>query len=129
MERRGLQIRKDGWKGTGQAQLLDMTLSQRLWRCRSQISQLKKTNRIHREKVNILKSRLDNAICSSPASIEEEVLWEQKSRIINMVEIWRQITKHFHEITKAKRNRNNITAIQNPDGVIQRGQQNIAKVA
>lgn len=51
MEKRGLQIRKDGWKGTGQAQLLDMTLSQRLWRCRSQISQLKKTNRIHREKV------------------------------------------------------------------------------
>lgn len=71
---------------------------------------------------------MDNAIGSSPASIEEEVFWEQKSRI-TWLRYGDKITQHFHEITKAKRNRNNITAIQNPDGVIQRGKQNIAKVA
>lgn len=133
-----------GWRGSGQTQLMDVSLHQRLIRCRNQISQWKRTNRTHAgERINLIRKRLDSAICSSSTSIqektklkedlntsyiEEELFWKQKSSI-QWLRSGDRSTKYFHGITKAKRNRNVINSIKDKDGMVQRGIQNIAKVA
>lgn len=86
---------------------------------------------------------MDNAICSSSASLqeknnlkqelnsaylEEEVFWKQKSRI-QWLRSGDKNTKYFHGITKARRNRNTIHSISDENGVLQRGTQQIAQVA
>lgn len=81
----------------GQAQLLHLPLAQRLVRCRKQISQWKRTNICNfRENINFLRGRLNQAIIRNSAMlherrkikedldqayIEEEVFWQQKSRV------------------------------------------------
>lgn len=133
-----------GWNGQGQASLLQIPLAQRLIQCRSQISTWKRLNRTKaEERINLLRGRLDRAITSATmttqdinliredlnqAYLEEEVYWKQKSRI-RWLRSGDRNTSYFHSITKARRQRMNITSIQDGDGVIHRGQRNVAQVA
>lgn len=135
---------KRGWQGTGQAQLLQIPLSQRLSRCRQQISIWKRHNRNNaEERITMLRGQLDKAVISTAISqerrneikeelnkayLDEEIYWKQKSRV-NWLRSGDRNTKYFHAITKGKRVRNTISSIQDDNGVIYRGQRDIANVA
>ena len=133
-----------GWTGTGQAQLVQIPLVQRLSRCRQHISLWKKHNRNNtEEKISSLRSKLDKAMVDqtvtaqerrgikedlNQAYLEEEIYWKQKSRVM-WLRAGDRNTSYFHAVTKATRSRNNIGAIQDDNGVIHRGHKNIARVA
>ena len=133
-----------GWKGSGQSQLMNLPLAQRLIKCRSQISTWKRLHRVNaEERIQLLRGKLDRAVCSAAttaqeknlimedlnqAYVEEEMYWKQKSRVM-WLRAGDRNTSYFHSITKARRNRMNLTFIQDDHGVIQRGHKNIAKVA
>lgn len=135
---------KRGWQGTGQAQLLQIPLSQRLSRCHQQISIWKRHNRNNaEERITMLRGQLDKAVTSTAISqerrneiieelnkayLDEEIYWKQKSRV-NWLRSGDRNTKYFHAITKGKRVRNTISSIQYDNGVIYRGQRDIANVA
>ena len=125
-----------GWRGSGQSQLLQIPLVQRLSRCRQHISVWKRNNRMNaEEKIIILRRRLDMAMTSASSStqernnikeelnqayLDEEIFWKQKSRIMWLRSGDRN-TRYFHGITQGKRKRNTITAIQDETGVVRRG--------
>ncbi|XP_056863930.1 uncharacterized protein LOC130511109 [Raphanus sativus] len=62
------------------------------------------------------------------AYLEEETYWKQKS-IITWLRSGDRNTRYFHAITKARRVRNTINSIQDDQGVIRRGQKEVADVA
>lgn len=133
-----------GWNGTGQTQLLQVPLCQRIARCRKHISQWKKTNRNNaEEKIGLLRGRLDRAMTSVRATLqerialrqelneayqEEEVYWKHKSRI-RWLRSGDRNTSYFHAVTKAKRIRNTIHSIHDENGVICHGQREVAEAA
>ena len=132
-----------GWKGSGQTQLLQQPLAQRLRQCRSQISIWKKHNRSNtEERIQVLRGRIDRAITTAASTheintvreelnqayIEEEIFWKQKSRVM-WLRAGDKNTKYFHSIAKVKRNRLNLSSIQDSNGVVHRGQRQIAQVA
>ena len=113
-------------------------------RCSQQISRWKRSNRCNaRENIEILRGRLDQAITNNNvtkqeklqlkedldhAYKEEEVFWQQKSRVTWLRSDDRN-TAYFHAVTKGKRCQNNISSIQDANGVVQQGQANIGNVA
>ena len=133
-----------GWNGMGQTQLIQIPLAQRIGRCRQQISRWKWSHRCNaRENINLLRGRLDNAITSNSATLqerknlkteldqaymEEEVYWQQKSRV-QWLRSGDRNTTYFHAITKGKRYRNNISSLQDMAGVTHRGQRGLGRVA
>lgn len=133
-----------GWKGLGQMQMLQKPLAQRLKQCRHQISVWKRHNRSNTEElIHTLRGRLDQAIVSNSATtqdvavlkdelnqayLEEEIFWKQRSRVM-WLRAGDKNTKYFHSITKMKRNRMHLSSIQDSNGVIHRGQKQIALVA
>ena len=135
---------KRGWKGTGQMQLLRIPLAQRLSRCRQHISVWKRHNRSNaEEKIGFLRRRLDQAMVSdtrtqqeraelkeelNQAYLEEEIFWKQKSRVM-WLRAGDRNTRFFHAVTKAKRIKNTLHSIQDHNGVIHRGQKEVAQVA
>lgn len=73
-----------GWRGSGQSQLLQIPLVQRLSRCRQHISVWKRNNRMNaEEKIIILRRRLDMAM-TSPSSSTQESLRRNLIRLIWM---------------------------------------------
>lgn len=133
-----------GWSGSGQTRFLDVSFSQRINRCRKQISLWKRSNRCNTvEKIQILRKRLDIATTSNAVSLqdtntikeelnqaylEEEFFWKQKSRVMWLRARDRN-TRYFHGIAKGKRVRNTINSIHDEDDVIQGGHRSIAQVA
>lgn len=133
-----------GWNGMGQTQLIQIPLAQMIGRCRQQISRWKRSHRCNvRENINLLRGRLDNAITSNSATLqerknlkaeldqtymEEKVYWQQKSRV-QWLRSGDRNTTYFHAITKGKRYRNNISSLQDMAGVTHRGQRGIGRVA
>ena len=133
-----------GWRGSGQSQLLQIPLVQRLSRCRKKISIWKRQNKTNAaEKIESLRRQLDQAVVTASvtkqekneikdqlhqAYLEEEIYWKQKSRVMWLRSGDRN-TSYFHVITKAKRIRNTLTTIQDDNGVIFRGQKDISNVA
>lgn len=135
---------KEGFNESGQMQLLHQSLAQRLKQCRNQISVLKRHSRINaEEQIQTLRGSLDKAICSTTATtqvintlkdelnqgyLEEEIFWKQRSRVM-WLRAGDKNTKYFYSITKMRWNRLNLTSIQDSDGVVHRGQKQIAHVA
>ena len=133
-----------GWKGIGQAQLLQTPLVQRLSRCRTYISRWKRHNRNNaEERIGTLRALLDQAVTSATTSqerrteireelnqayIDEEIYWKQKSRI-NWLRSGDRNTGYFHAVTKGKRIKNTVSVIQDDQGVIHRSHKEISAVA
>lgn len=130
--------------GMGQAQLIRVSLTQRISRCRHHISKWKRLNRTNEEeKIGILRSKLDKAFISADitteerntikddfhqAYLEEEIYWKQKSRIMWLRSGDRN-THYFHAITKFRRARNTISSKQDDQGVIRKGYKEVSDVA
>ncbi|KAL0653987.1 hypothetical protein Bca4012_096678 [Brassica carinata] len=125
-------------------QLLRIPLAQTLSRCRQHISVWKRHNRSNAEdKIGFLRRRLDQAMVSdtrtqqeraelkeelNQASLEEEIFWKQESRVM-WLRAGDRNTRFFHAVTKAKRIKNTLHSIQDHNGVIHRGQKEVAQVA
>lgn len=60
--------------------------------------------------------------------MEEEIYWKQKSRL-TWLRSGDRNTRYFHAVTRGKRIRNTITSIQDSNGVIGKGQKEIATIA
>lgn len=122
-----------GRRGTGQTQMIQMPLAQRLSSCRHQISRWKRQNRNSaEERTGTLRAMQDKAITSADVSqqrrteireelnqvyMDEEVYWKQKSRI-NWLCSGDRNTRYFHAVTKGRRIKNTINSIQDEQGVI-----------
>lgn len=133
-----------GWKGTGQVQLIQIPLVQRLSRCRQHISRWKRHHRTNaEERIGTLRAQLDRAVTSATTSqerrieireelnqayVDEEIYWKQKSRV-NWLRSGDRNTRYFHAVTKGKRIKNTISVIQDESGVIHRGHKEISQVA
>ena len=135
---------KRGWNGTGQGQLIRIPLAQRLSRCRQNISQWKRHNKSNAaERILVLRNKLDKATVSNMISLqektkireelnqaylEEEIFWKQKSRL-TWLRSGDRNTRYFHAVTRGKRIRNTISSIQDSNGVIGKGQKEVARIA
>ncbi|KAF8092597.1 hypothetical protein N665_0410s0009, partial [Sinapis alba] len=133
-----------GWRGSGQMQLIQQPLAQRLKQCRTQISIWKRHNRHNaEERIQLLRGRLDKAICSpsttiqevdmlkddlNQAYIDEEIFWKHRSRVM-WLRSGDKNTKYFHSVTKVRLHRLHLSSIQDSNGVFHRGQKQIALVA
>ena len=131
-----------GWNETGQATLLQIPLSQRISRCRHQISVWKRSNRTNaEERIRLLRGRLDTAIFFASitqeetnmikedlnqAYLEEKIFWKQKS-IIMWLRAGDRNTSYFHAVSRGKRIKSTLSSIQDDNGVIHRGHSSIAK--
>lgn len=62
------------------------------------------------------------------AYIDEEIYWQQKSRV-NWLRSGDRNTRYFHAVTKGKRVKNTINVLQDEAGVVYRGHKEISKVA
>lgn len=62
------------------------------------------------------------------AYLEEEIFWKQKSRVM-WLRAGDRNTKYFHSVSRTRRTRCTLSAIQDDNGVIHRGHKNIAMVA
>lgn len=62
-----------GWRGSGQSQLLQIPLVQRLSRCRKEISIWKRQNKTNAaEKIEILRRQLDQAVVTANVTTQEQ---------------------------------------------------------
>lgn len=133
-----------GWRGSGQMRFMDLPIAQRLIRCRKHISLWKRSNRHNAgDNIHRLRSQLDRAITTpgvptqdingireelDQAYMEEEIFWKQRSRVM-MLRAGDRNTAYFHSVSKARRNRLHLTAIQDSSGIIHHGQKAIGRVA
>ncbi|WZY87251.1 hypothetical protein YC2023_033635 [Brassica napus] len=132
-----------GWRGTGQSQLMQIPLVQRLNRCKQHISRWKRHNQNNAEEIiGTLRAMLDKAVTSiaisqerktelkdelNQAYIDEDIYWKQKSRV-NWLRSKDCNTWHVHVVTKGKIIKKTINSIQDGQGVIHRGYKEISKV-
>lgn len=132
-----------GWRGTGQSQLMQIPLVQRLSRCKQHISRWKRHNQNNAEEIiGTLKAMLDKAVTSiaisqerktelkdelNQAYIDEEIYWKQKSRV-NWLRSKDRNTRHVHVVTKGNIIKKTINSIQDGQGVIHRRHKEISKV-
>ena len=133
-----------GWHGGIRSSTEDMRFSERISRCRKKISRWKRNHKTNAEdRIRILRYQLDRAASSgslttaeryrlkrelNQAYIDEELFWKLKSGNTWVHEGDRN-TKFFHAVTKARKARNKILSIEDKDGVITRGEADIAMVA
>jgi len=133
-----------GWNGSSRQGTENINLSDRVSKCRQHISRWKRQHKTNAEdQIWILRYKLDKASsCGTTALaeiqklkknlnqayIDEEMFWKHKSR-----NQWTHEgdgnTKYFHTVTKTRRARNKIVAIEDKDGMVKRGDNAIAEVA
>ncbi|KAF8080643.1 hypothetical protein N665_0930s0001 [Sinapis alba] len=106
-----------GWRGSGQMQLIQQPLAQRLKLDKAICSPSTTT-----QEVDMLKDDLNQAY------IDEEIFWKQRSRVM-WLRSGDKNTKYFHSVTKVRRHRLHLSSIQDSNGVVHRGQKQIALVA
>lgn len=122
----------------------EQNLPTKIIHCRKAISIWERKNISNsEERIKILRPQLDNAIATGSVPIneiakmrrelnqayaEEEMYWKIKSRNTWLMTGDRN-TKYFHSTAKKRRVRNRVISIQDNNGVIRKGDQNIAAVA
>ena len=132
------------WHGCNGLNGDDIRLPRKLLHCRQTISRWKKRNRMNAEdRMKMIRHNLDRAIStgnSTPderqqmrrdlhqAYVDEEIFWKTKSRS-QWLNGGDRNTQYFHSTTQMRRVRNRILFINDEDGDICRGHQNIAKAA
>lgn len=120
------------------------SLASRITHCRKVISTWKRNNRVNAEKrIKLLRVQLDKVIATGNTStrnigmlrrdlnqayIDEEMYWKLKSRN-SWLKTGDRNTKYFHMTTKIRRVRNKILSILDDDGILRKGNRNIAAVA
>ncbi|XP_024014707.1 uncharacterized protein LOC112088547 [Eutrema salsugineum] len=120
------------------------TLLDRIVKIRRQISRWKQRHKPNaKEKIAILLYKLDKAASSANVSqserdileaqlnkayVDEEIYWKRKSRNKWLL-VGDRNTRFYHQVTKTRRVKNRILSIQDSQGIIQRGDDNIAATA
>jgi len=130
------------WRGTRRHD--EGILLSKIVHCRKSISAWKRSNKTNSEtRIKSIKAQLDWAIATGNTSthdiatlrrnlneayLEEETYWKLKSRN-HWLHTGDRNTCYFHHTTKARRNKNRLLSVQNDDGILKKGDKEIAEVA